>query len=92
MNTDTFEQIMNAVVVVVGGLSLLVPVLQYIVKQTATKTDDEWVEKFATFLHDLLAYLPVLRLGRTLGQKELIESVPAKVLEPQPASRRDKDA
>lgn len=84
MTTDTFEAIVNWAFIIFTGASLLVPVMQFVAKQTATKADDEWVEKIATFVHDALAFLPVARRGRTLGQKELIDSVPARALEPAP--------
>lgn len=88
MDSKVFNDIIEWAVIIFTGLSLLVPVLQYVAKQTATKTDDELVEKLATFLHDALAFLPVARRGRTLGQKEVLDNIPAKVVEQAPAASK----
>jgi hypothetical protein len=84
MSNSTFETIIDYAFLIFMGLSTLVPVLQFVARQTASKTDDEYVEKFATFVHDALSYFPIARRGRTLGQKDLIDAVPTSKTEKQP--------
>lgn len=69
MNLDTLNHVFDVLVTVLLVASAAMPLAQKIASMTATKTDDEIVEKVATFIHDVLAYLPALRIGNTLSQK-----------------------
>lgn len=61
-------------------LSAAMPVLQKIAAMTATKTDDTALEHAAAFIHDALAFIPTLRFGKTLEQKQVLTD--AKVTTP----------
>lgn len=62
----------ESVVMVIGGLITLVPAAQWAAKLTATKADDEIVEKVAQVLHDLLAYIPI-HFGTKLADKQILQ-------------------
>lgn len=70
MSVDTVNHVFDVIMAVLAIASAAVPLAQKIASMTASKTDDELVEKVATFIHDALAFLPTLRLGPTLAQKQ----------------------
>lgn len=72
-----FEQIQTYILVGLGIASAVVPLLRHLAGLTASKTDDEHVERIAKLIHDALGYVPTIEVtpALTKDDKDALKAV-----------------